>query len=61
MTHYKLFFLADLTEEQEDYFLLCDVLPEDRVLREKLQQKRLVRRRETRSILSESCAAGSFF
>ncbi|KAF3855400.1 hypothetical protein F7725_023455 [Dissostichus mawsoni] len=28
-------------ETQEDYFLLCDVLPEDRVLREKLQQKRL--------------------
>ncbi|KAK1888019.1 Zinc finger protein 277 [Dissostichus eleginoides] len=31
-------------EKQEDYFLLCDVLPEDRVLREKLQQKRLVRK-----------------
>uniref|UniRef100_A0A672YF65 Zinc finger protein 277 n=1 Tax=Sphaeramia orbicularis TaxID=375764 RepID=A0A672YF65_9TELE len=28
-------------EKQEDYYLLCDVLPEDRVLREKLQQKRL--------------------
>ncbi|XP_069570571.1 zinc finger protein 277 [Brachyistius frenatus] len=28
-------------EKQEHYFLLCDVLPEDRVLREKLQQKRL--------------------
>lgn len=28
-------------EKQEDYFLLCDVLPEDRILREKLQQKRL--------------------
>nr|XP_015208035.1 PREDICTED: zinc finger protein 277 [Lepisosteus oculatus] len=28
-------------ERQEDYFLLCDVLPEDRVLREQLQQKRL--------------------
>lgn len=28
-------------EKQEDYFLLCDVLPEDRVLRERLQQKRL--------------------
>ncbi|XP_059190892.1 zinc finger protein 277 [Centropristis striata] len=28
-------------EKQEDYFLLCDVLLEDRVLREKLQQKRL--------------------
>uniref|UniRef100_F7DEP0 Zinc finger protein 277 n=1 Tax=Ornithorhynchus anatinus TaxID=9258 RepID=F7DEP0_ORNAN len=28
-------------EEQEHYFLLCDVLPEDRILREKLQQKRL--------------------
>ncbi|KAG7235910.1 hypothetical protein INR49_001890 [Caranx melampygus] len=33
-------------EKQEDYFLLCDVLPEDRVLREKLQQKRLVRTRD---------------
>ncbi|CAN9498817.1 unnamed protein product [Ophioblennius macclurei] len=28
-------------EKQEDYFLLCDVLPEDRLFREKLQQKRL--------------------
>ncbi|XP_037622305.1 zinc finger protein 277 [Sebastes umbrosus] len=28
-------------EKQEDYFLMCDVLPEDRVLRENLQQKRL--------------------
>lgn len=28
-------------EKQEDYYLLCDVLPEDRDLREKLQQKRL--------------------
>uniref|UniRef100_A0A4W3IXD9 Zinc finger protein 277 n=1 Tax=Callorhinchus milii TaxID=7868 RepID=A0A4W3IXD9_CALMI len=28
-------------EEQETYFLLCDVLPEDRVLREQLQQRRL--------------------
>lgn len=28
-------------EKQEDYFLLCDVLPEDRVVREKMQQKRL--------------------
>ncbi|CAF89879.1 unnamed protein product, partial [Tetraodon nigroviridis] len=28
-------------EKQEDYFLLCDVLPEDRALRERLQQKRL--------------------
>ncbi|XP_072915562.1 zinc finger protein 277 isoform X1 [Hemitrygon akajei] len=28
-------------EEQADYYLLCDVLPEDRVLREQLQQKRL--------------------
>ncbi|XP_062418819.1 zinc finger protein 277 [Pungitius pungitius] len=43
-------------EKQEDYFLLCDVLPEDRVLREKLQQTRLVevleqqqREREDRS------------
>ncbi|XP_072519560.1 zinc finger protein 277 [Salminus brasiliensis] len=29
------------TELQENYFLLCDVLPEDRILREQLQQKRL--------------------
>ncbi|XP_017292027.1 zinc finger protein 277 [Kryptolebias marmoratus] len=28
-------------EKQEDYFLLCDVFPEDRILRERLQQKRL--------------------
>ncbi|KAG9342288.1 hypothetical protein JZ751_016790 [Albula glossodonta] len=28
-------------EKQEYYFLLCDALPEDRVLREQLQQKRL--------------------
>ncbi|KAG8439780.1 hypothetical protein GDO86_005809 [Hymenochirus boettgeri] len=28
-------------EEQENYFLLCDVLPEDRILREELQQERL--------------------
>uniref|UniRef100_A0A8C0QNW3 Zinc finger protein 277 n=1 Tax=Chelonoidis abingdonii TaxID=106734 RepID=A0A8C0QNW3_CHEAB len=28
-------------EEQDNYFLLCDVLPEDRLLREQLQQKRL--------------------
>uniref|UniRef100_A0A3Q1G6D6 Zinc finger protein 277 n=1 Tax=Acanthochromis polyacanthus TaxID=80966 RepID=A0A3Q1G6D6_9TELE len=28
-------------EKQENYFLLCDVLPEDQILREKLQQKRL--------------------
>ncbi|XP_077425037.1 zinc finger protein 277 isoform X2 [Vanacampus margaritifer] len=28
-------------EKRERYFLLCDVLPEDRALREKLQQKRL--------------------
>ncbi|XP_020774807.1 zinc finger protein 277 isoform X2 [Boleophthalmus pectinirostris] len=28
-------------EKQEEYYLLCDVLPEDRVLRERLQQKRL--------------------
>lgn len=33
----------DPPEKQELYFLLCDVLPEDRALREKLQQKRLVR------------------
>ncbi|KAE8615851.1 hypothetical protein XENTR_v10008639 [Xenopus tropicalis] len=28
-------------EQQENFFLLCDVLPEDRVLREELQQERL--------------------
>ncbi|XP_068132607.1 zinc finger protein 277 isoform X2 [Hyperolius riggenbachi] len=28
-------------DQQENYFLLCDVLPEDRVLREELQQERL--------------------
>ncbi|KAJ8411273.1 hypothetical protein AAFF_G00172790 [Aldrovandia affinis] len=28
-------------EKQEFYFLLCDALPEDRILREQLQQKRL--------------------
>ncbi|XP_040199747.1 zinc finger protein 277 [Rana temporaria] len=28
-------------EQQEHFFLLCDVLPEDRVLREELQQERL--------------------
>ncbi|XP_053741891.1 zinc finger protein 277 isoform X2 [Synchiropus splendidus] len=27
--------------KQENYFLLCDILPEDRILRENLQQKRL--------------------
>ncbi|RMC10115.1 hypothetical protein DUI87_12913 [Hirundo rustica rustica] len=30
-------------EEQDNYFLLCDVLPEDRLLREQLQQKRLAK------------------
>ncbi|MEJ1286458.1 hypothetical protein NN561_017466 [Cricetulus griseus] len=30
-------------EEQDNYFLLCDVLPEDRILREELQKQRLVR------------------
>lgn len=34
---------SPLTEEQDSYFLLCDVLPEDRVLREELQAQRLVR------------------
>ncbi|KAI7811948.1 zinc finger protein 277 [Triplophysa rosa] len=28
-------------EQQEHYFLLCDALPEDRILREQLQQRRL--------------------
>ncbi|XP_023592799.1 zinc finger protein 277 [Trichechus manatus latirostris] len=28
-------------EEQDNYFLLCDVLPEDRLLREELQKQRL--------------------
>ncbi|XP_023605152.1 zinc finger protein 277-like, partial [Myotis lucifugus] len=32
-------------EEQDSYFLLCDVLPEDRVLREELQAQRLSHRR----------------
>ncbi|XP_004069426.1 zinc finger protein 277 [Oryzias latipes] len=32
---------AGPADKQEEYFLLCDVLPEDRTLREKLQQKRL--------------------
>ncbi|KAI5105428.1 zinc finger protein 277 [Silurus meridionalis] len=38
-------------ELQEYYFLLCDVLPEDRILRENLQQKRLatLHRRHNRS------------
>ncbi|KAH0616598.1 hypothetical protein JD844_027828 [Phrynosoma platyrhinos] len=30
-----------LPEVQDNYFLLCDALPEDRALREKLQQQRL--------------------
>lgn len=43
-TSHALPILTDfLTEEQDNYFLLCDVLPEDRLLREQLQQKRLVR------------------
>ncbi|KAB0405226.1 hypothetical protein E2I00_013048 [Balaenoptera physalus] len=29
------------TKEQDNYFLLCDVLPEDRILREELQKQRL--------------------
>uniref|UniRef100_A0A8B9W609 Zinc finger protein 277 n=1 Tax=Bos mutus grunniens TaxID=30521 RepID=A0A8B9W609_BOSMU len=29
------------SEEQDNYFLLCDVLPEDRILREELQKQRL--------------------
>ncbi|XP_042562765.1 zinc finger protein 277 [Clupea harengus] len=28
-------------DQQEEYYLLCDALPEDRILREQLQQKRL--------------------
>lgn len=31
------------TDEQDNYFLLCDVLPEDRILREELQKERLVK------------------
>ena len=31
------------TEEQDNYYLLCDVLPEDRILREELQKQKLVR------------------
>lgn len=38
-----LYFSLVPTEKQENYFLLCDVLPEDRVLRERLQQRRLVK------------------
>lgn len=38
-----IYLLLISTEKQENYFLLCDVLPEDRVLRERLQQRRLVR------------------
>ncbi|XP_056907001.1 zinc finger protein 277 isoform X1 [Takifugu flavidus] len=33
-------------EKQENYFLLCDVLPEDLILRERLQQKRLLPQEE---------------
>lgn len=34
--------LCVILEQQELYFLLCDALPEDRILREQLQQRRLV-------------------
>lgn len=40
---YLLIYFPNLsTEEQDNYFLLCDVLPEDRILREELQKQRLV-------------------
>lgn len=38
-----IYFSALPTEEQDNYFLLCDVLPEDRILREELQKQKLVR------------------
>ncbi|XP_039177654.1 zinc finger protein 277 isoform X4 [Crotalus tigris] len=42
VTHVALTLLVYfVTEDQDDYFLLCDALPEDRELREKLQQQRL--------------------
>ncbi|XP_061780843.1 zinc finger protein 277 isoform X1 [Nerophis lumbriciformis] len=43
-------------EQQEHYFLLCDVLPEDRNLREKLQQKRLVEVLEQQQKEREDCS-----
>ncbi|XP_077452186.1 zinc finger protein 277 isoform X1 [Stigmatopora argus] len=43
-------------EKQERYFLLCDVLPEDRALREKLQQKRLEEVLEQQQKEREDCS-----
>ncbi|XP_054632693.1 zinc finger protein 277 [Dunckerocampus dactyliophorus] len=43
-------------EQQEHYFLLCDVLPEDRTLREKLQQKRLEEVLEQQQKEREDCS-----
>nr|XP_057931637.1 zinc finger protein 277 isoform X2 [Doryrhamphus excisus] len=43
-------------EQQEHYFLLCDVLPEDRALREKLQQKRLEEVLEQQQKEREDCS-----
>lgn len=40
---FLIYFSDFSTEEQDNYFLLCDVLPEDRVLREELQKQKLVR------------------
>ncbi|KAI2648328.1 Zinc finger protein 277 [Labeo rohita] len=49
-------------EQQEHYFLLCDALPEDRILREQLQQRRLVsvhKKTITRNGQVRSAALGS--
>ncbi|KAM6937919.1 zinc finger protein 277 [Xenentodon cancila] len=43
-------------EKQEEYFLLCDVLPEDRMLRENLQQKRLEEVLEQQQQEREDCS-----
>jgi hypothetical protein len=42
-TNFLIYFPILSTEEQDNYFLLCDVLPEDRILREELQKQKLVR------------------
>ncbi|KAM9753718.1 LOW QUALITY PROTEIN: zinc finger protein 277 [Menidia menidia] len=47
-------------EKQEHYFLLCDVLPEDRVLREKLQQKRLEEVLEQQQMERDDCSFRRF-
>ncbi|KAM4573564.1 zinc finger protein 277 [Odontesthes bonariensis] len=43
-------------EKQEHYFLLCDILPEDRTLREKLQQKRLEEVLEQQQVERDDCS-----